>query len=295
MADKSKIEWCDATFNPWWGCEEESPACAFCYARKFAHRYGHELWGGHETPRRFFGDKHWSQPIKWNEKAKETGEPFRVFCGSMCDICEDREDLFEPRARLMRLIEATPYLTWLLLTKRPQNFIPFFGRRWNPGGWPKNIVAMCTAEDQKRADERIPELLKVPVPIHAVSYEPALEMVNWRTWLVKTVVSFRPDRVGFYPGGASMSGYGDVLPKIDQIIIGGESGPGARPIDIEWVRQTVKDCKATGTSAFVKQMGKIWAKGRPDWGRGRKDRKGAVMSEWPEDLRIREFPKGEVT
>jgi len=84
----SKIEWCDHTFNPWWGCAKVSPGCAHCYAESLAKRTGNAVWG-HESPRRFFGDSHWNEPLKWDAAAKAEGRRKRVFCASMADVFED--------------------------------------------------------------------------------------------------------------------------------------------------------------------------------------------------------------
>src|SRR5712691_10007482 len=120
MADRTAIQWTDATFNPWWGCERVSPACAHCYADTLARRYGHSLWGS-DSPRRFLSEQHWRQPIRWNHLAEERGAPTKVFCASMADVFEDRAELRPWRKRLWTLIEQTPMLHWQLLTKRPEN------------------------------------------------------------------------------------------------------------------------------------------------------------------------------
>lgn len=119
MARNSPIEWTHHTFNPWWGCAKVSPACAHCYAEKWARRVGLSLWG-EEVPRRFFGDRHWREPIVWNAEAQRAGCKRRVFCASMADVFEPRKELEPWRLRLWSLIECTPWLDWLLLTKRPE-------------------------------------------------------------------------------------------------------------------------------------------------------------------------------
>lgn len=119
MAKNSRIEWTTHTFNPWWGCVKVSPACKHCYAESWAKRVGSNVWGI-KAERRFFGDKHWSEPVKWNAAAAASGMRARVFCASMADVFEDRRDLDVHRIRLWKLIEATPRLDWLLLTKRPE-------------------------------------------------------------------------------------------------------------------------------------------------------------------------------
>ena len=120
MGANSKIEWTTHTFNPWWGCTKVSEACKHCYAEAWAKRVGQNVWGP-KPERRLLSDNHWRQPLKWNRDAANAAERPRVFCASMADVFEDRDELIEHRDRLFDLIEATPKLDWLVLTKRPQN------------------------------------------------------------------------------------------------------------------------------------------------------------------------------
>jgi protein gp37 len=247
MGANSKIEWCHHTFNPWWGCQRVSPGCEHCYAEAFAKRTGHGVWGP-TADRRFFGDKHWAEPLKWNRDAEAAGEHRRVFCASMADVFEDRRDLDAQRARLWLLIAETPCLDWLLLTKRPQNVDHLL-----PEPRPRNIWLGVTAEDQQRADERIPYLLRATwAAVRFVSYEPAIEAVNF-----------------------------DTFKGIDWLIVGGESGPGARRFDPEWALRTIQQCERLGAAPFVKQLGSHMRL---------RDAKGGNWNEWPLDLRVREFP-----
>lgn len=264
MTANSKIEWTHHTFNPWWGCQRVSPGCEHCYAEAFAKRTGHGIWGP-TADRRFFGDKHWAEPVKWNRLALAAGERHRVFCASMADVFEDRRDLDEQRIRLWKLIAATPQLDWLLLTKRPENLlamVPWFDRPWS------NVWLGATVEDRRRATRRMSYLCRVPAAIHFLSLEPLLENV--------------------FP----MS-----LDGIDWVIVGGESGGGSRPFDLDWARNTVESCRRAGVSVFVKQMGdaSVWplddaARSALRSGRIRLKPKGGDWNEWPADLRIREFP-----
>lgn len=120
MGIETEIAWTDSTFNPWWGCQRVSPGCERCYAETFAKRVGLQVWGPKQE-RRFFGEKHWREPLRWNEQAAKAGARRRVFCASMADVFEERLDLAAARARLFGLIRLTPSLDWLLLTKRPEN------------------------------------------------------------------------------------------------------------------------------------------------------------------------------
>ncbi len=229
VAKSTSIEWTDHTFNPWWGCTKVSPGCDHCYAELWARRVGESVWGRDE-PRRFFSDAHWRQPRAWNSDAMERGERRRVFCASMADVFEDRRDLDSERERLWRLITETPNLDWQLLTKRPQNVC-----RLSPwqGEWPKNVWLGTTVEDQVRADLRVPILLRVPASVRFLSCEPLLGPVDLSVLV-----------------GAER--------HIHWIIAGGESGPGARPMDPTWVRRLRDFCRASHIAFHFKQWGH-WA------------------------------------
>ena len=266
MGENSKISWTHHTFNPWWGCVEVSDECDFCYARDFAHRLGREIWGK-GSPRLFFGESHWNEPLKWNLKALQSGERQRVFCASMSDVLEEWDGrvlfsgkgseeywilrrhgkmLDEARLRVWELIEATPYLDWLLLTKRPQNFAKMLPATWirepRPNVWAMTTVGLPDTE------WRINGLLAVPAAVRGISWEPALGYVNFKK----------------YPG-------------VSWVIGGGESGARHRPIDLDVIRRVRDDCYGSGIAFFLKQLG-----GWPD----KRDR----MDEWPEDLRVQQFP-----
>ena len=98
MGGQTLIEWCDCTFNPWWGCVEVSPECDHCYARTWARFTGHAIWGA-DAPRRLFSDKHWREPLAWDRAAAKAGERRRVFCASMADVLEERDELEPHRQR----------------------------------------------------------------------------------------------------------------------------------------------------------------------------------------------------
>ena len=126
MGKNSKIEWTDHTFNPWVGCQKVSAGCANCYAERFMTRKPRwvNAWGLPETSERL-RTKTWGNPARWNWQAAVEGKRFKVFCGSLCDIFEDNFQVAEWRLELWDLIEATPNLDWLLLTKRPGNIMDF--------------------------------------------------------------------------------------------------------------------------------------------------------------------------
>lgn len=256
MGQDSKIEWTHSTFNPWWGCVKISDGCKHCYAESFSKRYGHKIWGV-DAERRFFGDKHWNEPVKWNREAEKAGERRRVFCASMADVFEDRGDLDVSRSQLFMLISQTPMLDWLLLTKRPQNIAKMLPPHWlrNPQS---NVWLGTTCENQEQADKRIPELLQVPAAIRFLSCEPLLGPVD--------LLSASKDPFGGIPG-------------IDWVIVGGESGHGARPMAEMWARDLRDQCLRAGVPFFMKQdSGRISGK----------------QGRLPDDIwKIKEFPNAQ--
>jgi protein gp37 len=257
----SKIEWTDHTFNPWHGCQRVSPGCEHCYAETLNHRYGFDNWGpAKTTQRRGMSENYWRQPLRWNKAAEQAGQRARVFCASMADWLEDHPMLIEPRARLLLLIHDTPWLDWLLLTKRPEGWSDrlhevvrlthdggdMIASHWLDGDAPANMWMGTSVEDQRRADERIPELLKVPARVRFLSCEPLLGPVDLWVPIVRadaqgTIV--RP------PLGT---------PLISWVIVGGESGHGARPMHPDWARSLQRQCEAAGVAFFMKQWGE-WA------------------------------------
>ena len=228
MGKNSHIEWTHHTFNPWWGCHKVSPACDHCYAELWAKRMGHQLWGT-DSPRRFFGDSHWREPLRWNEEARFSGVRQRVFCASMADVFEHRDDLNSQRLRLWELIDNTPNLDWLLLTKRPQNIahIAPWGRNW-----PANVWLGTSVENQVLAEKRLPFLLKNGATVRFLSCEPLLGPVDLRQW-------FRRDEYH----------------SIDWIIVGGESGGGSRPMHPDWVTGLLHQCQEFDVPFHFKQWG----------------------------------------
>jgi protein gp37 len=234
------IEWCDSTFNPWWGCQRVSPGCEHCYAETFAKRVGQRVWGP-SSDRRFFGDKHWAEPLKWAKAAREAGKRHRVFCASMADVFEDRRDLDDQRTRLWNLIEETPDLDWLLLTKRPENhrMVPL---AWQTGTRrPTNVWLGTTTEDQPRYDARVGHLLAAAWPaVRFLSAEPLLAPVRIDPAILGCV-------------GHLAETFGN--PLIHWVIAGGESGPGARPMCSSWVTALRDQCRDTGAAFLFKQWG----------------------------------------
>lgn len=223
MAQNSTIEWTDATFNPWWGCTKVSDGCKFCYAYSIANRYGHDVWGPGAT-RRTFGENHWREPLRWNKKAGESGERLRVFCASMADVF-DPEAPAEERERLWKLIRETPHLDWQILTKRPHLITQDLPLDWGNG---YSNVWLGTSVEDERVINRIESLTAVPAIVHFLSLEPLIGPL-----------SNLP------------------LDGIEWTIVGGESGPGARPMKAEWVEEIRLQCEAENVPFFFKQWGGV--------------------------------------
>lgn len=292
LSDTTKIQWADATWNPWIGCTKVSAGCAHCYAEnttraRVLRSQGRETWGkGAQRSRT--SEAYWRQPEKWDSVAQACGQRPRVF-PSLCDWLDDEVPV-EWLADFLKLIYDTPNVRWLLLTKRPENFesrLMDVRKLWAPigncdreygyklDGWvyfqhrpPKNVWIGVSVENQATADKRIPELLKIPAAIRFLSCEPLLERL----------------------GAFHLSG-------IAWAIIGGESGPKARPCNIEWIRSILDECARAGVACFVKQLG-ARAKEQVPGGfhaLNLADKKGGDPSEWPEDLRVRQFPKLDLT
>lgn len=238
MAETTRIEWADATFSPWRGCTKVSPACDNCYAEAYGKRFG-VAWGpGAKRVRA--SESYWCQPLAWDRKAAKAGRPLRVFCASLADVF-DAEVPAAWRCDLFDLIEATPNLIWMLLTKRPNVALHFADCY---AAWPlPNVWLGVTAENQAMADLRVPLLLQVPADKRFISAEPLLGQVDLSAWLGRDE-----------PGGLPLP----YNAGLDWVIAGGESGPGARPSHPDWFRSLRDQCAAAGVPYFYKQAGE-WA------------------------------------
>ena len=280
MGENSAIEWCHHTFNPFWGCSHVSPGCVSCYAETWAKRTGFDVWGA-QGERRLFGPDHWREPLAWNAVAERDGERRRVFCASMADAFEDHPQLPPERARLWSLIEATPWLDWLLLTKRIENVVTMVPESWSE--LPDNVWIGTSVENQEWADRRVPILLQIPALVRFLSCEPLIGPVDLGHWLEDHYTSWEEERIE--------------QPSVSWVICGGESGGHARRMSAEWARSLRDQCRShdipetfEGVPFFFKQAGSVLAR---EW--GLKDAKGGDISELPLDLRIREFPAPVVT
>jgi protein gp37 len=236
MGKNTKISWATHTFNPWEGCQKiyvgDAPSeCENCYAEARNKRFnGGRNWGA-GTLRSARSDSYWQQPLKWDRAAAKAGERHRVFCASLADWAE-RHDvpaiddwMYGQRRRLFDLILATPNLDWLLLSKRPENFAAFLP--WGSGPAWTSVWLGVTAGTQAAADLRIPILLNTSAAVRFVSCEPLLEPIYLSPYL----------RAG-----------------IDQVIVGCESGFGARPFNLDWVRSVRGQCITAGVPFFLKQI-----------------------------------------
>lgn len=337
MGTETGIEWTEATWNPIRGCSRVSEGCRNCYAERQAGRFAHGAYldlvrltdhGPRWTGDIHFAEEHLTDPLRWRK-------PRRIFVNSMSDLFHEKvKDKWIDR--IFAVIYAAHWHQFQVLTKRPLRMRDYcasaridsiavealaqyrrYGRFAKDESllsardiaediqWPMPNVWMGTSvEDQATADERIPLLLQTPAAIRWVSYEPALELVNFH-----------------FPNPYEVAGgYRGSFPakmlKVDWIVVGGESGPGARPFNIQWARDAIAQCKAAGVPVFCKQLG-AYVISRNDTGfegdtphswpmdtnigesegyQGAplrvylKDRKGGDWDEWPEDLRVREYP-----
>ena len=234
MAENSKIEWTDSTFNPWVGCRKVSPACDHCYAEGWAKRSGMVEWGG---PRRRTSENNWNNPRRWNRKAaafqEQNKRRQRVFCASLADVF-DSEVPNEWRTDLWHLVRDTPMLDWLFLTKRPKLIAAYLPADLQ--GKP-NVWLGTTVENEKMFRARVPFLKRVPAAVRFLSVEPLLEDI--------------PVRAPWLDG-------------IDWVLVGGESGLGYRNIKPEWARHWRDTALEAGVAFHFKQ----WSGLRPkDLGR----------------------------
>jgi protein gp37 len=234
----TKIEWADATWSPITGCSKISEGCAHCYAERMAHRlagrYGYPRAPNQFRPT-FHADK-MTQPDVWKK-------PRRIFVCSMADIFHPA---VEPLwiAIILRVIERNPRHTFMLLTKRPEVLVEHLKNSMIAQFFDKptpNLWMGVTAENQDRADERIPILLRIPAVVRFVSVEPMLAPIDL------TFVGEKLTRA-LLPLNAP-------APHLDWVICGGETGPGARPMYTDWVRSLRDQCVAADVPFFFKKWG----------------------------------------
>ena len=334
----TKIAWTDERWNPVRGCSPVSRGCERCYAMRMAHRFSGE-GGAYEGLTRLtkHGPK-WTgevrcipelldAPLRWRK-------PRRVFVNSMSDLWhEGVPDEFLDR--VFAVMACKRRSIFQTLTKRPERMQSYmqglaassrrlesaalelgWTLRWEDISlcpWPlPNVHLGISAEDQPTLDERVPHLLQTPAAVRWLSLEPLLGPVDLThlcggTLDALTGWNTTPGNAGCETDGSTTWGHFQDEPqqhdgpKIDWVVVGGESGPGARPCNVEWIRSVVRQCRAAGVPVFVKQLGSVWARERSlvtVLSRGKlvtRQRSlfsppGAALEEWPEDLRVQEYP-----
>lgn len=307
----SDIEWTDETWNPTTGCTPVSAGCLNCYAATFAHRGLTESHRGLTALRD--GRAVFNGKIKLHEERLKIPlgwkNPRRVFVDSMSDLFHAGVP-FDFVDRVFAVMALCPQHTFQILTKRPERMAEYLnsvGRGGDIAGADpcptrtrerfepriptlrademiplSNVWLGTSIENQDTADERIPHLLKCPAVVRFLSYEPALGPVRIRG----------EGCAGCFNEGGVYAGH--LVPcrfccPIDWVIAGGESGHGSRPANIEWFRSARDQCKAAGIPFFMKQLGAIAAE-MDSYPLVLRHAKGGDPSEWPADLRVREFP-----
>ncbi len=255
------IAWCDHTFNCWIGCTKVSDGCKFCYAENWDKRYREGTNWGPGAPRQMTSDANWKLPKKWDKIAGDSGVRRRVFCASLADVF-DHEAPIGGQARLWALIAECPNLDWLLLTKRPHNIRSMVPTEWLTE--PLANVWYGTSVEDNRVRQRILTLAAIPAAVRFLSIEPMIGPID----------------------------YPEEMMDIDWAIYGGESHDSplmAREMKLEWIRDGLDVCRKYNVAPFVKQLG-----GRYAMEHKLSDKKGGNPIEWPEDVRVREFPSRRV-
>lgn len=301
---KTKIEWATDVWNPTTGCTKVSAGCKNCYAETMHRRlramgqakYHHDFGEVRCHPEEL------TKPLRWRK-------PRKIFVDSMSDLFH-ADIPFEFIAAVFGVMAATPHHTYMVLTKRLLRALMWF--RWVcndpvyldpwiechmhaleaetdafgpthsrseevPGRpWPiPNVILMASVEDQATADDRISFLLQCPAASRGISLEPMLGPVD-----VDPYVAF--------------NSWGALADKretfLDWVVVGAESGPKARPMELEWAESVVKQCKAAGVACFVKQL-HLKDRRPPGSGTGKPWVLSKEPGEWPENLRVREMPR----
>lgn len=310
MSDRSKIEWTDASWNPIRAqrvgdgkmghfCTHASEGCRNCYAESFNHRLGTGIDYKAQNAGRIqivVPDKALVEPLRWKW-------PRKIFVCSMSDLFGE----FVPASAILHVLAVMAYCrhhTFIVLTKRSERMRELLSSchirqqvweamydlglkpTWWWGGpmagdWPlPNVWLGVSAEDQQNADKRVPDLLDTPAAVRLVSLEPLLGPIHLGYLGWPNGVKLRREGYNALIGARYHAGHMvQKLPKLDWIIVGGESGPQARPMHPDWARSLRDQCEAAGIPLFVKQLSSG----------GRDPIKD--VEQFPDDLRIREFPR----
>lgn len=337
MSEKSNIAWTDATWNPWRGCTKVSPGCDNFYAEKLVTtRLGGE-WGKGK-PRVRAAEATFNAPLAWNKKpfihscghasafvndpcpkCNMVGEwhTRRVFLGSLMDWL-DPEVPIEWLADALDIVRRCDNLEWITVTKRPELFfeqwkgverwsyedahnepLTLWLHAWMSGNAPKNLTVLTSVENQKTADKRIPELLRMPAARRGLSIEPLLGPLALSRYIPISDLDGRCQKCGLdYNDECDAFGLHQCPPgfgpRLDWVIVGGESGPNARPCNLAWIRDIVEQCQLANVPVFVKQLGSNVHDRPRHEGNDRvvllHHPKGGDPAEWPADLRVQQFP-----
>jgi len=303
MTGKTEIQWADVTWNPTTGCDRVSDGCDHCYALTLARRLKgmgsprYQTDGDPKTSGPGFGVAVHPDALDWPLRKTK---PLKIFVNSMSDLFhESVPDNFI--GSVFDTMALAPQHTFQILTKRHARMRSLLTRwqeqaadrphagasfrrhdmMWSePRVWPlPNVWLGCSAEDQHWADIRIPALLRTPAAVRFLSCEPLLGPLDIRHHFA----GHCPEHD--FPGGFCADRFHPGVQRIDWAIVGGESGPGARPMEIVWARSLVQQCRDADVTPFVKQLGAI--RGR-ELGAGSH---GGDWDAWPEDLRVRDFPQ----
>ena len=261
---QSKIEWTEKTWNPVRGCSRISEGCRFCYAERVAERWSgpNQPYEGLVRPGKNGAHPRWTGEVRLVEHILNEPKKWKkgqlVFVNSMSDLFHEKVPL-DYIQRIFNVMDETPRHTYQILTKRAKRMaelaIPLYESLPN-SKWPTNVWMGVSIEEQ-RVVERADFLCKVPTPVRFLSIEPLIGPI--------------PDLN---------------LIGIDWVIIGGESGPHARPMEPEWAIDIVQQCQRARIPCFMKQMGSAWAKRHSPqaW-------KGEDFQTFPHALRVREYPQ----
>lgn len=221
MADRTRIAWCDATINFWWGCQEVSPGCDHCYAKTLAAKLKGMTWGPGSPRVRIAGAR--GLAFRLDARARRTGKRLRVFTNSMSDFFDNHDHVGPWRDEAWTIIRECTAIDWLILTKRPQNIARFLPLDWGEDGW-AHVWLGVSAENQEEADRRERVLRSIPNALPWVSAEPLLAPIVLRGgWCFRWVV------------------------------IGGESGAERRDCGVEPIVSLARQSRAAHLATFVKQ------------------------------------------
>lgn len=328
MSTRTGIEWTDATWNVLVGCTKVSRGCKHCYAKTLHDRRQVAYLSGKPMPPQYahpfervqFLPERLDQPLRWRA-------PRRIFVNALSDLFHDQVT-DEQLDRIFAVMALAPRHTFQVLTKRPERMRDYLSARYLPGRivdtfirfggwaftteWPlENVWLGVSVENQDCANERIPLLARTPAAVRFLSCEPLLGPIDF-----EEAGSLGPE-VGdpwAFSALTGTDGCDEPIPGMDWVIVGGESGPGARPMDLRWAASIVAQCRAAGVPVFVKQLGAVPMEPESDW-RGRAltrvlsaknrnrvpdgfvplacggDAKGGRIECWPAELQVREFPR----